>query len=219
MNVFKNKRVGSIFLCCFLAVVFWWSMGNSILCFFGDFLVLDDKADRADSAVVLCTGVDYYPRLIEAARLYSSGVVAKVVINGNRKTDVLRALEAKGFEPCCRWDENSIRILQLHGVPRKRIISVSAENAYDTVSEAEIVGKVLLEQGMKNIIVTTSKSHTRRAGYIWKHAYKNQLNITSAGASTDPFDPHGWWRDGRQIRWVLAEYGAWLYYGWKRISP
>ena len=34
---------------------------------------------------------------------------------------------------------------------------------------------------------------------------------------SNPYDAKGWWRDGRQIRWVLAEYGAWIYYGWKSI--
>jgi len=54
--------------------------------------------------VVLTTGVEYYPRLIEAARLYKDGFTDKVVINGNRKTDVLRKLEAEGFRPYCQWD-------------------------------------------------------------------------------------------------------------------
>jgi hypothetical protein len=36
-------------------------------------------------------------------------------------------------------------------------------------------------------------------------------------AKTDPYDPGGWWKDGRQIRWLMTEYGAWIYYYWKNI--
>ncbi len=41
-------------------------------------------------------------------------------------------------------------------------MTISAEDVYDTVSESEAVGKELLRAGMKSIILTTSKSRTRR---------------------------------------------------------
>jgi hypothetical protein len=46
--------------------------------------------------------------------------------------------------------------------------------------------------------------------------YKDRLTIYASPAASDPYDPEKWWKDGRQIRWVMAEYGAWLYYWWKR---
>ncbi|MBW1848202.1 MAG: hypothetical protein JRJ27_13935, partial [Deltaproteobacteria bacterium] len=76
----------------------------------------------------------------------------------------------------------------------------------------------LKDMGLKNIIITTSKSHTKRARFIWKKLYSGDLLIQTVSAKTDPYDPKGWWRDGRQIRWVLSEYGAWIYYYWKRIK-
>jgi uncharacterized SAM-binding protein YcdF (DUF218 family) len=156
----------------------------------GEFLVLDEEPVHSDAVIVLCTGVEYYPRLIEAAELYRRGFARKVVINGNRKTDVLRSLEEKGFQKCCPWYEESLRILSLLGVPKDQVICINAEDAYDTVSEADIVGKEILLEEFTKIIITTSKF-------------------------TDPYNPKGWWKEGRQIRWVLAEYGAWIYYWWK----
>lgn len=96
-------------------------------------------------------------------------------------------------------------------------MAVSAEDAYDTVSEARVVGNALLEAGLSKVIVTTSKSHTRRARYVWKSTFSDQLTIRTVAARDDPYSPEGWWKDGRQIRWVLAEYGAWIYYFWKRM--
>ncbi len=77
--------------------------------------------------------------------------------------------------------------------------------------------KELIAKGFTSVIITTSKSHTRRARYIWKNMYKGKLSVRARAAGSDPFDPDSWWTDGRQIRWVLAEYGAWVYYCWKRI--
>jgi hypothetical protein len=40
-----------------------------------------------------------------------------------------------GLTPCCSWDEGWIRVLNLLGVPRKAILSISAEDVYDTQSK------------------------------------------------------------------------------------
>ena len=191
---------------------------GSILCKLGEFLVLNEKTVHSDAVVVLCSGVEYYPQLIEAAELFRKGFASKIVINGNRKTDVLRGLEQKGFERCCPWYEDPIRILSMLGVPKDKVVCISAEDAYDSVSEAEIVGKELIRQGFTRIIITTSKSHTRRAHFIWSKMFGDKLSICLVSAKTDPYDPQGWWKEGRQIRWVLSEYGSWIYYWWKGIG-
>lgn len=190
---------------------------NPILCAIGRFPICDEPPVPSDAVVVLYTGVEYYPRLIEAARLFQEGLAGAVVINGNRKSDMLRRLEEKGFVSCCSWSEDAIRILGIYGVPREKIIAVSAEDAFDTISEAEAVGGEILRRGMKSVLVTTSKSHTRRAQHIWNHLHGERLSIHVVPAATDPYDPESWWKDGRQIRWVLAEYGAWVYYWWMSV--
>ena len=206
----------ALFLLCVLIGVFLLS--DKILKYIGETLIYDDTPIESDTAVILNTGVEYYPRLIEAASIYKKGLVKKIVINGNRKTDSLRELEAMGFERSCPWYEDSVRILEVLGVPGYDVIHVSAEDAYDTVSEAEAVGEDIVKQGYEKIILITSKFHTRRAAHIWKEMYKDKLNIASVSAKTDPFDPSSWWKHGRQVRWVLAEYGAWIFYYWQKIT-
>lgn len=184
----------------------------------GDIIVKEDKAPPADAVVVLNTGIEYYPRLIQAAALYRKGLAENIVINGNRKTDVLRDLEARGFKTCCPWYSDSLGILTMLGVPEDKVIPISIEDAYDTVSEADAVGRELIKRKWTTVIITTSKYHTRRAKFIWQKIFGKQLTIYMVSAKTDPYDPHNWWKDGRQIRWVLAEYGAWIYYWWKVIT-
>lgn len=178
----------------------FWLFSETLLAQLGQFLICDEKPGVSDAVVVLNTGVEYYPRLIEAADLFRKGLAQKVVINGNRKTEVLRDLEKRGFKNCCPWYEDSVRILELLGVPRRDTITISAEDAYDTVSEAEAVGRELVKKGIGSVIVVTSKSHTRRAHFIWSEMYDNKLSISVVPARSDPYNPKSWWKDGRQIR-------------------
>jgi len=178
----------------------------------GAFLVVDDRDIRADAAVVLSTGVDYYPRLMQAADLFKASNVNRIVINGNRKTNVLRELEQLGFNSCCHWSENSLRILELLGVPREHVATISAEDVFDTISEAKFVGQNLLNNNYKSLIITTSRFHTRRAKTIWSTLYQDTFQVYTSAAKKDPYNPDGWWMEGRQIRWVLAEYGGWIYF-------
>ena len=199
-------------------MVFVIVISGALFRIMGDMIVADEKASPADAVVVLNTGLEYYPRLIQATDLYRQGLAANVVINGDRKTDTLRDLERKGFKRCCPWYADSVSILAMLGVPEDKIMRISNQDAYDTVSEADAVGRELIKRKLATVIITTSKYHTRRAKFIWQKMYKNRLTIFMVSAKTDPYDPDNWWKDGRQIRWVLAEYGAWLYYWWKEIT-
>lgn len=207
----KNKKklyIAFGFL-CFIIILYIFS--KTFLSAVGKFLVVDDSPSGPGVVVVLNTGVDYYPRLIEAADLYKKGLAKKIIINGNRKTEALRDLEKKGFEPCCSWYEDRLRILELYDVRRDDVITVSVEDAFDTISEAEAVGEEILRLGMSDILIVTSKSHTRRARYIWTRIWGDKARIKMVSAREDPFDPGGWWKSGRQIKWVMSEYGAWGY--------
>jgi uncharacterized SAM-binding protein YcdF (DUF218 family) len=215
----KNfKRLLLYIFFIFAVIILLYSISGRLFHDLGEFLVQDEKPDYSDAIVVLNSGDEYYPRLIEAAELYNNGLAERIIINGNRKTDVLRDLERRGFQSCCPWYEDSLRILSLLGVPRDKVIYISIEDAYETVTEAEAVGDNILRMGYKKIILVTSKYHTRRARHIWLEMYEGRLSVCSVSAKTDPYDPGGWWKDGRQIRWLMAEYGAWIYYFWKKTA-
>lgn len=209
---------GLLKLAIVLAIAFYFA-GPWILTRMGEFLVVDDvEIEAADAVVVLSTGVDYLPRLMQAASLHRQGLAARVVINGNRKTDVHRDLEASGYVPRHPWHEGVVDVLEFLGVERGKVVPVSAEDAYDTVSEATMVGGALEGSGIRKLIITTSKFHTRRSGAIWGHLYPNEFELQVVAAENDPFQPDGWWHQGRQIKQVLAEYGAWMYFWGKRLT-
>ena len=208
----KNKIL--IIVASVIVLLFYFS--SDWLGYLGRSLVVDDPSATADVAVVLTTGVDYLPRLLQAAQLYRDKRVRKVLINGNRKTDAIRELENRGFLPACEWSENSLRILEMHGVPRQQVWAVSAEDVFDTVSEAQAIKPLLEKYGVSSLIVTTSKFHTRRARYVWRKVMEKQEGIYTSAAAGDPFDPGNWWQHGRQVKQVMGEYGGMAYYLWKR---
>ena len=183
----------------------------------GQFLVVEETPGKADAVIVLSTGIDIYPRWIEAARLYRSGYVKLVVVNGNRKTDVLRRLEAQGLRFPYPWDTHARAVLTFLGVPDTAIVSIAAEDAFDTISEARIVAAELPRHRIKTALITTSRFHTRRARRIWHDAAQGTLqSVTMIAAQDDPYSADRWWYEPRQIRWVMAEYGGWLMYWWRR---
>jgi uncharacterized SAM-binding protein YcdF (DUF218 family) len=185
-----------------------------LLAALGAFLVVDDAPEGADAVVVLASGVDVYPRIVHAARLYAERRAARVVINGDRRNAAFRDLEARGFRRPCGWDAEGRAMLGFLGVPDRDIVSFSAPDAYDTVSEADSVIPQLRARGWKRIAVTTSDFHSRRARAIWR-ALAPDLDPRISPAVDGQFEARGWWRDGRQIRWVLAEYGGWLAQFWR----
>ena len=109
-------------------------------------------------------------------------------------------------------------MLEVLGVPRQKVISISAEDVFDTISEARAVAPVLERHALIDLTIVTSKYHTRRAGHIWRQSFGGAFRIGTAPAQHDPYDPEAWWRHGRQLRWVMAEYGGWLFYYWNRLT-
>ena len=177
----------------------------------GRLLVLESDFEKCDAAVVLNSGVDIYPRLVQAASLYKQGKAAKVAIDGNRKNETYRELERMGYRRPSPWFEEHLSILEFLGVPEKDVIVIDGQDAFDTVTEARVVGKELLAQGLTSIAITTCKYHSRRAWDIYRSFYGNRLAVYSAPAKKDPFEPDAWWKSPRQIRWVMQEYGGWVF--------
>jgi uncharacterized SAM-binding protein YcdF (DUF218 family) len=211
------KNVAFICIVLLIVLVLYWG-SNSVLSAIGKVLIVHALPVPANAAVVLNTDLEYYPRLTEAALLYKEGLVKSIVLNGNRKSEALKQMETDGYTPACAWYENYLRVLTFYGVNQNDVICISAEDVYDTISEADAVGPEILARGIDRILLITSSFHTRRAGFIWQHRFQDKLHIQTIGARNDTFDPNHWWRSGRQVRWVLAEYGAWLYYGWKFLA-
>lgn len=185
-----------------------WVASPYILAGLGNFLVNQQTLERADAIVVLNSGVDIYPRLEQAAELYNANYAPLVVINGNRKNQTIKDLETRGYRSAAPWDTERRHLLKFLGVKDQHIVSISAIDVYDTISEAQAVFPKLREMNVNKILLVTSSFHTRRADMIWKDVVGDEFKVVSVASDNDGFKPDQWWLQGRQIRWVLAELGG-----------
>lgn len=165
----------------------------------------------SDAAVVLFHDTEVYMRMTEAARLYQEGYVRKIVVNGGRVHPVLKKMKAQGLSREWKWDEEYHSVLEFLGVPLKDVIFIQVEDAFDSKGEARFLGRKLMELGFKELIITTNKYHSRRAGYIWEKLYGDDMRILVVPVRDESFSPFTWWKDARQFKWTIYETGSWLF--------
>jgi uncharacterized SAM-binding protein YcdF (DUF218 family) len=188
--------VGSVVLLFGLVVVFW----QPLLARVGRWLDSADPAVAADAAVIL--GGGGLERTRKAAQLHREGLVGRVAVTSPES----RAPEL--LEPqYTRW----VRVLVAEGVPEDAIDILVP--SYSTFDDARHVRDYMADRGFARVLVVTDPYHTRRAGWIIRRMLGPEAGAVSVVASEpDWFDPSRWWRDERQLLWVLNEYVKFAYY-------
>lgn len=165
----------------------------------GEWLVVQDPLAPAKAIVVLSG--DMPIRATEAARIYRQNVAAQVWIS-------------KGLSPEAELGEMRInyigedfynqKVLMTLGVPADatRILEDSAAN---TMQEVDEIARDLRQQDAHTVIVVTSKAHTRRVRYIWKHRIGNDPRLIVRYSNDDTFDSGHWWRKTHDALEVVRE--------------
>lgn len=176
----------------------------------GRLLVVEQPLPQSQVAVILA-GPEYTARLAQAASLYNAGKVERVLVNGNRRQPALQWLLEQGYQPDGPWYKWALSVLEFLGVPRDKVLTLSAPEVTDTISEAKAVGEYLLARDFDRITVVTSRYHTRRARLIWESVWAGEIEVGVSGAERDGFDAETWWRNPNFIRAVVAEWGGYLY--------
>jgi len=159
----------------------------------GHHLIRQDALSVADAVVVL--GGDASHRAPHGAALFSAGLAPVVLAVGGIESDGTRSQAYK-----------TARQLKKHGVPDDRIL-VSGQYEPSTLQEARATADYAGDRGWSRVIVVTSPYHTWRAGALFEEVLAPlQVEVLTAAAPEDPFDPESWWADPRQRRQVRNEY-------------
>ncbi len=205
-NVNRSSRqiavLGALGACAILCIIGVW-----IFLHVGDWLVVQDSLAPAKAIVVLSG--DMPIRAIEASRIYKQNVAAQVWIS-------------QGFSPAAELDRMHIsyigedfynqKVLITLGVPADAT-RILEENAMNTEEEVDEIARDLRQEDAHSVIIVTSKAHTRRVRYIWKHRIGNDPRLTIRYANDDTFDPAHWWHnshDGLEVsRELLGLANAW----------
>ena len=179
-----------------------WLLSN-----LGTWLVVQDPLTPAPVAVVLSGGMP--DRAREAAEIYRNNGVTEVWIT--RPGDPTGELHNLGIDYLSEAFYNQRVLIQL-GVPAEST-RVLETTIYDTEDEVRLIAKTARDEGIHNVIIVTSKAHTRRVHAIWRKLVGNDPALTVRYARNDPFDARHWWRhtgDALQVvREVLGLANTW----------
>ena len=188
--------VNLIVLLCF--VVFCtvlYLLRAPILRFAAESWIVEDPAGKADALIVLSDDNFYADRATRAAELLREGKAPLIVASGRR------------VRPNAGIAELMEHDLIERGVPRDKIVRL-AHDAAGTQEEAEVLARLAKEKKWHSVIVVTSNYHTRRARYIFRGVFPQDLAVSVASARDGDFDPQHWWEKRRSMKEFTKEFAG-----------
>jgi uncharacterized SAM-binding protein YcdF (DUF218 family) len=165
----------------------------------GAWLIVQAPLAPAHAIVVLSGSMPSRAR--EAAKIYQQSFSAQVWISPGLPPT--RELEALGIAYVGESFYNQ-RVLMALGVP-SNAIRILATPAANTEEEVEEIARECRQEGAHNVILVTSKAHTRRVRFIWHRLVGNDPGLIVRYASGDPFDAAHWWRTTSDALVVVRE--------------
>lgn len=168
----------------------------------GAFLVVSDVPRSSDAIVVLSGSLP--DRILEAVDLYKSGLAPRIVLTQETPLPGLRELRARGANMVERHEQN-LDIARQLGVP-PAAMSVVSTPAWSTATEAEALVAYFDAEGIRSILLVTSKAHARRAVMTFRDLACGRLRVLVVPSRYDPFTPAEWWRRRPWARRLFFEY-------------
>jgi uncharacterized SAM-binding protein YcdF (DUF218 family) len=184
-------------------------IASMVVIFFGvgRWLVVEDPLQKADAIVVFSGRMPI--RAVEAARLYRQGYAPQIWLT--RPLEPAASLDAMGIPNSGENFFNS-RVLIYEGVPSGAIV-VLEPSIDNTADEIRAVSREAARRNASNLILVTSKAHTRRVCRLWRKLSGHKIRSIIRAASEDPFDPAHWWRTSSDaldvVREILGLMNAW----------
>jgi uncharacterized SAM-binding protein YcdF (DUF218 family) len=173
----------------------------SALSALGRWLVVADPIDKASAIVVHVGRMPF--RAMEAATFYNQGWAPAVWLTQENRNDTEAALLRLAIQPP-RDHEYSREVLLRSGVPASAI-RVLAPAILNTVQEVDLIAGELRKVGGGQVILVTSKSHSRRVRSIWWARVGGSPKAIVRYATEERYDPALWWRRTRDMAAVSWE--------------
>lgn len=197
------KLIVSLFLVTFSLGLYF--VRHPIFRFAAESWMIEDPLDKADVLMVLSDDNFYADRATRAAELFREGKAPLVVASGRR------------LRPSAGVAELMEHDLVERGVPKDKILRF-AQDGDSTNDEAQALAKLAKTKNWHKVIVVTSNYHTRRARYIFRHVFPQDMEIRVAGARDGDFDPDNWWEKRKSTKLFLREIGGMLVTIWELRS-
>ena len=181
--------------------------GATVFFGIGKWLVVQDPLGHADVIVILSGRLP--ERAIEAARLYQAGYAQQVWVSPS--TSPAEELKAMNIFYLGE-DFYNEKVLIAKGVPADSIRVLDMPSA-NTEMEVRQISQTMRSENYHQVIIVTSKAHTRRVRTIWNKLVGSDQHAIVRFANGDPYDGAHWWRhthDGLDVvRETLGLLNAW----------
>jgi uncharacterized SAM-binding protein YcdF (DUF218 family) len=184
------KLIVSLFLMTFFLGLYF--VRHPVFRFAAESWIIEDPLEKADVLIVLSDDNFYADRATRAAELFREGKAPLVLASGRR------------LRPGAGIAELMEHDLVERGVPKDKILRF-AQDGDSTREEAEALAKLAKTKKWHKAIVVTSNYHTRRARYIFRHVFPQDIEILVAGARDGDFDPENWWEKRKSTKVFLRE--------------
>jgi len=165
---------------------------HPLMRFAAEELIVEDSLQKSDAIIVLSDDNFYADRATRTAELYRQDLAPSVVASGIR------------LRPYAGISELMLHDLIERGVPKEHIV-LFPQNADDTREEATALSQLLAERKWKSVIIVTSNYHTRRARFIFRKVFSQDIRVEVASARDADFDPANWYEHRRAIKRFVHE--------------
>jgi uncharacterized SAM-binding protein YcdF (DUF218 family) len=169
----------------------------------GRYLQHEDPLRHADAIFVLAGS--RLERALEATDLYGGGYAPAVVLSPGREEPAEIVARARGIRFPREADVLRDALVSL-GIPRDAII-IGSGSVDNTAGEGSMLRALTTERGWHSVIVVTSKYHSRRTGFAMRRALAGTgVSVIVRASRYDPADPARWWRQRRDVRFLMEEW-------------
>lgn len=163
-----------------------------------DFLIVQDKLEKADAIVVL-SGDSNGERVKQAAILYKQGYGRFLVMSGGLIT----------------WDQtyaaNMKRQAMYLGIPAAAILL--EDRSKSTYENAKFSLPILKNKGIHSIIVVSSPFHMRRAKGVFQTLCRSEgIKVKAYPVQNSAYQPHEWWTRHEDTQNTIIEYLSLFFY-------
>ena len=168
----------------------------------GRYLIVEDPLAKSDAIMVLAGS--RVERWLEAVDLYREGWAPRIILSAGREEDAEGLLRKKGITFPSDAELARDAMIQLH-VPADAI-AIMPGRLDNTAQEAESVRMTARAQGWHQLIVVTSKYHTRRTSFAVSRALRGSgVRVLVRATRYDTATPDRWWSSRADFRFVTSE--------------
>lgn len=169
----------------------------------GRTLVRIDPLTTADAIYVL--GGSRSDRWLEAVALFEQGYAPRIVMSPGGRDAGTTLLATRGIHVPTDADLGAQVMTESLGIPKEAVI-VLTQPVDNTAAEAEAILQMAVQQRWSRLIVITSRSATRRAGYAFERVLPDSVTVVMRDTRYDDFDAAWWWRSRPWFRQTFYEF-------------